>query len=112
MANEFFKELVIAYAIVEKNGEHLKYIYTQPIITGNTAEGGMQALEDIDVKDTERIISVIPAPFPTYCIQAVDDKTGEIFILGYEHPTLEPNDWNVAYERAMKHKSYYGIREK
>lgn len=42
---------------------------------------------------------------------ASDEQTGEIFTLGYEHPGLEPNDWNVAYEQAMKHKSYYGIRQ-
>jgi len=109
---EFFKELVIAYVMVEKNCDDMKYVHTKPLISGNCAEYGMQALEDIDISENERVLSVVPATFPTYCIMASDEQTGEIFTLGYEHPGLEPNDWNVAYEQAMKHKSYYGIREK
>jgi hypothetical protein len=114
---ELIKELVIGYLITKSNLTQdnlsdVEFIHSKPITTGNSVDYSIWALDnEIKLDPDVSIIGLIPAPFPTYEIRSIAPN-GQVFVLGYEHPTLKPQDWKETYEHAMQCNAWYGISKK
>lgn len=99
-----FKRLVLGYVVIEweldmsRKGEKKisRHITQSPILSADPGEsyatdselGG----EGIDLAPTDKVIGLIPAPFPTYKVYGFDIN-GVSFDLGFEHPGLPIPNW-------------------
>jgi hypothetical protein len=95
-----FKNLVIGYVVIQqrrqgKNKIHI-YVTQRTIISSDDPEGEATANEDssefMELEDDENVVGVIPAPFPTYRVNAWN-VSGTSYTLGYEHPGLPIPNW-------------------
>lgn len=98
--NIIFKKLVLGYVVIETNylypqGNN-RYVAQKPILSSDQGEEQPTDAEmggdGIDLTENDRVIGVLPAPFPTYQVNGFDiDGCG--FVIGYEQPGLPSVDW-------------------
>lgn len=105
-----WKELVLGFAVIESCQYHS--IRTIPIVTAsNTQEtlftDNLSRLTKLEHDETVK--GVLPVPFPTYevtgSMPAKGEESGDVLLLGYEYPGVQPPDWMQVLKKEIENPS-------